>query len=58
MKSNLAKYGTSAPENERVISDIAQFSDGVIQIDPENFVFDNVARDRKAEDKSKKKKKK
>ena len=58
MKSNLAKYGTSAPENERVISDIAQFSDGVIQIDPENFVFDNVARDKKTEDKSKKKKKK
>ena len=58
MKSNLAKYGTSAPENERVISDIAQFSDGVIQIDPENFVFDSVTRDKKAEDKSKKKKKK
>lgn len=58
MKRNLAKYGTSSPENEKVISDIAQYTDGAIQIDPETFVFDPIVKEKKTEEKSKKKKKK
>lgn len=56
MKRDLVMYGSSAPDNERIISDIAYFTDGVIQIDPQNFQFEFVVLDRK-EEKGKKKKK-
>lgn len=56
MKRDLVMYGSSSPDNERIISDIAYFTDGIIQIDPENFQFEFVVIDKK-EEKGKKKKK-
>lgn len=58
MKRDLVTYGSSAPDNERIISDIAHFTDGVIQIDPEHFKFEFLVFDTKSADKNKKKKKK
>lgn len=58
MKRDLVMYGSSGPDNERIISDIAQFTDGVIQIDPANFQFEFVVIDQKQHDKNKKRKKK
>lgn len=58
MKRDLIQYGSSAPDNERIIGDIAYFTNGVIQIDPEKFKFEFLKLDTKQGDKSKKKKKK
>lgn len=60
MKRDLIMYGNSGPDNERIISDIAQFTDGKIQIDPQKFKFDYIVTERKqpANDKDKKKKRK
>ena len=58
MKRDLMMYGNASPDNERVISDIARFTDGVIQIDPSTFTFEFIVVDKKAEQKGKKKGKK
>lgn len=53
MKRDLIAYGNASPDNDRVISDIANFTDGIIQIDPETFKFDYVTVDRRQNDKEK-----
>lgn len=40
MKSNLMQWGHGSTDNEKVISDLARFTDGAIQLDPETFKFD------------------
>lgn len=55
MKRDLMMYGNAAPDNDRIISDIAQFTDGKIQIDPETFKFDYIPAIRKEQNKKKKK---
>lgn len=57
MKRDLVMYGNATPDNERIISDIAKYTDGTIQIDPEEFTFEFIVIDKK-EEKPKKKKKK
>lgn len=58
MKRDLMTYGNAAPDNDRVISDIAQYTDGEIQIDPDKFKFDFIVVDSKRREKSKNKKRK
>jgi len=58
MKRDLVMYGSSSPDNERIISDISYFTDGAIQIDPEDFEFEFISLDSKKVDKNKKNKKK
>lgn len=53
MKRDLMTYGNASPDNDRVISDIANFTDGKIQIDPENFKFDYIAVERRPNDREK-----
>lgn len=47
MKRDLMMYGNASPDNERIISDIAHFTDGKVQIDPESFRFDFIQVERK-----------
>lgn len=47
MKRDLMTYGNAAPDNDRVISDIANFTDGKVQIDPAKFKFDFIMPERK-----------
>ena len=42
MRLNLLSWGHGSAEEERVIDDLAYFTDGVIQLDPENFVFGRI----------------
>ena len=58
MKRDLIQYGNAGPDNERIISDIAHFTDGVIQIDPKKFQFEFINLNEKKSDKNKKNKKK
>lgn len=58
MKRDLVMYGTAQPDNDRIISDIAHFTDGVIQIDPTTFKFDYININSKSADKGDKGKKK
>ena len=51
-------YGNASPDNDRIISDIAKFTDGLIQIDPKKFTFEFIVIDKKPEEKTKKKKRK
>ncbi len=53
MKRNVVNYGNSAPDNERVISDIARYSDGDVIIDPEKFVFEYINIDNRSSKKGK-----
>ncbi len=53
MKRDLALFGHGSMDDERVASDLARFTDGVIQIDLDAFKFEKVAQ---TEDKKKKKK--
>ena len=57
MKRDIDTYGNAAPDNERVISDIRYFTDGVIEIDPTKFVFEYINLNNLLDDKKKKKKK-
>jgi len=54
MKSNLMQWGHGSTDNEKVISDLARFTDGAIQLDPETFKFDKYP-SRETERKRKKK---
>lgn len=58
MKRNLMMYGNATPDNERIISDIAEFTKGKVQLDPEKFKFDYIAKERKQQDRTKGKGKK
>lgn len=42
MKRNLAQWSHGSADDEKVISDIARFTDGAIQLDPDSFKFDKV----------------
>lgn len=53
MKRNLAQWGHGSASEERVISDLSRFTDGVIQLDPTTFKFDN-GRGKTANDKRRK----
>jgi len=53
MKRDLALFGHGSMDDERVASDLARFTDGVIQIDLDAFKFEKVSL---TEDKKKKKK--
>lgn len=57
MKRDLITYGNAAPDNERVISDIANFTDGKVQIDPSKIKFDFIVTERKPEKNKNKNKK-
>lgn len=39
MKRSLASWNRDAMDNEKIMDDLARYSDGKIQIDPENFDF-------------------
>lgn len=39
MKRDLVRFGNAAPDNDRVIKDIAEYTDGQVQIDPKKFKF-------------------
>jgi hypothetical protein len=53
MKRDLALFSHGSMDDERVASDLARFTDGVIQIDLDAFKFEKVSQ---TEDKKKKKK--
>lgn len=42
MKRDLAQWSHGSADDEKVVSDIARFTDGVIQIDLDNFKFEKV----------------
>ncbi|MBR3726015.1 MAG: DUF4290 domain-containing protein [Prevotella sp.] len=42
MKRNLALWSHGSASNEKVVSDLAQFTDGTIQLDHENFKFEKL----------------
>jgi hypothetical protein len=42
MKRDLVMWGHGSSDNERIASDLARFTDGKIQLDLNNFVFDKV----------------
>ena len=57
MKRDLATWGHGSMDDEKVADDLARFTDGVIQLDLNNFVFDKVTVVNNEGGKSKKKKK-
>lgn len=42
MKRNLAQWSHGSTDDEKVVSDIARFTDGKIQLDLDNFKFEKV----------------
>ncbi len=42
MKRCLYQWSHGSADDEKVISDLARFTDGVIQLDPETFVFEKM----------------
>ncbi len=58
MKRVLATWGHGSSGNEKVADDLARFTDGKIQIDPNTFKFGNVVAGEPMESIGKKKKKK
>lgn len=55
MKRDLYQWSHGSADNEKVIDDIARYTDGVIQLDPKNFVFEKI-NEREFTEKRKKKK--
>lgn len=58
MKRDVIQHGFAIPENERIFSDIAHFTDGVIQLDPDKVKLDFFTIESNAAKKGKMKKKK
>lgn len=56
MKRDLATWGHGSVEDEKVADDLARFTDGRIQIDPQAFSFDHIANQEATDPKRKKKK--
>ena len=57
MKVNLMQWGHGSCDDEKVASDLARYTDGVIQLDLDNFKFDKVgAKDSNTQDRKKKRK--
>lgn len=42
MKRDLATWGHGSIDDEKVADDLARYTDGAIQIDPQTFRFDNI----------------
>ena len=55
MKRNLYQWSHGSSDDEKVISDLARYTDGVIQLDPNKFVFEKI-NEREFTEKRKKKK--
>jgi hypothetical protein len=55
MKRDLAAWGHGSMDDERVASDLARFTDGVIQLDLNNFVFEKLNNNDKKQSGKKKK---
>jgi hypothetical protein len=55
MKRDLATWGHGAMDDERVASDLAKFTDGVIQLDLNSFVFEKLNNNDKKQSGKKKK---
>ena len=58
MKRDLVLWGHGNSDDEKVVADLADFTDGIIQIDLDNFTFDPVRITELASASGKKKKKK
>ncbi|SFG35781.1 DUF4290 domain-containing protein [Prevotella sp. KH2C16] len=56
MKRNLYQWSHGSADNEKVASDLANYTDGKVQLDLDNFTFDKIAP--RTDDNGKKKKKK
>jgi hypothetical protein len=56
MKRDLALWGHGSIEDERIASDMARYTNGIIQLDLNNFKFDKVTVAPEEGKKSKKKK--
>ena len=55
MKRDLATWGHGSMDDERVASDLARFTDGIIQLDLNSFVFEKLTNgDKKSSGKKKK----
>ena len=57
MKRDLATWGHGSMDDEKVADDLARFTDGVIQLDLNNFTFEKVTVVNNEGGKSKKKRK-
>ena len=55
MKRDLATWGHGSMDNERVANDLARFTDGIIQLDLNSFVFEKVSNSDKKQTGKKKK---
>jgi len=55
MKRDLYQWSHGSADNEKVIDDIARFTDGVIQLDPKKFAFEKIS-EREFTEKRRKKK--
>ena len=55
MKRDLATWGHGAMDDERVASDLARFTDGIIQLDLNSFVFEKFSNNDKKQSGKKKK---
>ena len=55
MKRDLATWGHGSMDDERVANDLARFTDGVIQLDLNSFVFEKVSNNDKKQTGKKKK---
>jgi hypothetical protein len=58
MKRDLATWGHGSMDNEKVADDMARFTDGKIQLDLKNFVFEKVTATARPDTTKQKKKKK
>ena len=56
MKRDLFQWSHGSADDEKVISDLARFTDGIIQLDPKKFVFEKL-NEREFTEKQRKKKK-
>ena len=57
MKRDLATWGHGSMDDEKVADDLARFTDGIIQLDLNNFTFEKVTASNNEGGKSKKKRK-
>ena len=55
MKRDLATWGHGSMDDERVANDLAHFTDGVIQLDLNNFRFEKLTSTDEGKNKKKKK---
>ena len=57
MKRNLMQWSHGSCDDEKIASDLARFTDGIIQLDLDNFQFDRITEKDVASQKSNKKRK-